>query len=71
MPRVPDDHQPQQPSLDGLRHQYPDWQIDPPAQLHVWTAELKSDGGRCVHFLAGHDLRELAERLATATAIAP
>jgi len=66
-----DDHQPHHPTLDALRRQYPEWTIDPPAQLHVWTAELIGDGGRSLHFLCGHDLDELAARLATATAIAP
>jgi len=71
MPSVPDDHQPQQPSLDALRREYPEWTIEPPGALHVWTAELLSDGGRSVHFLAGHDLAELEARLVTAAKVAP
>jgi hypothetical protein len=34
--------------------------------LEVFTAELRSDDGHSLHFLAGHDLPELAARLATA-----
>jgi hypothetical protein len=59
------------PSLADLRRRYPDWVIEGPAQLSVYTAELKSADGRALHFLAGHDLGELAARLATAQAIHP
>ncbi len=69
MPTIPgNDHSRHDATLADLRHRYPDWTIDPPAQLHVWTAELKSADGRSLHFLCGHDAAELAARLATATA---
>ncbi len=69
MPTIPDnDHAHHDVTLDGLRARYPEWTIEPPGALHVWTAELVTDGGRCLHFLAGHDAGELAARLATATA---
>ncbi len=70
MPTIPDDHQPHhdQMSLSELRQRYPQWVIDGPAGLPVYTAELRSDNGRSLHFLAGHDIDELAARLAVATA---
>jgi hypothetical protein len=34
----------------------------------VFPAELRSDDGRSLHCLAGHDIGELAARLAVATA---
>jgi hypothetical protein len=69
MPTIPDQPPTQQPSLDGLRRKYPEWTIEGPAALHVYTAELRTHGGRSLHFLAGHDVAELAARLETATAL--
>jgi hypothetical protein len=68
MSTIPDDHQPQQPSLEELRRRYPEWTIEGPAELHVYTAELRTHDGRSLHFLAGHTIDELAARLASATA---
>ncbi len=68
MPTIPDDHQQYHPQLAELRRRYPQWVIEGPAALYVFTAELRSHGGRSLHFLAGHDVAELAARLATATA---
>jgi hypothetical protein len=70
MTSVPDDQQPQQPSLGGLRRRYPDWTIGFDDSLHVYFAELRQADG-AVRFLAGHDLPELAARLEVATAVAP
>ena len=66
---VPDQPHGDHSQLAALRLRYPEWTIEPPAALHVWTAELTTEGGRSVHFLAGHDIEELADRLATATAL--
>ncbi len=69
MPTIPDDHQPHHDqALSELRQRYPQWVIEGPAALPVYTAELRTHGGRSLHFLAGHDLGELAVRLAVATA---
>jgi hypothetical protein len=57
------------PSLADLRRAYPKWTIEPPDMLSVYTAELRPAGGHALHFLAGHDLGELATRLATAEAL--
>jgi hypothetical protein len=69
MASVPDQPSPHhdQPSLAELRSRYPQWTIDGPAALGVYTAELWGDDGRSLHFLAGHNLAELAARLGTAT----
>ena len=73
MPTIPDDHQPGHgngPALAALRADYPaPWVIRYEAPLHIYSAELRSNGGRTLHFLAGHDIGELAARLATATAL--
>jgi hypothetical protein len=65
-PELP--HDAHHASLDDLRQRYPDWTIEGPAALHVYTAELRMEGGRSIHFLAGHTVDELAARLASATA---
>jgi hypothetical protein len=68
-PELPHDaHHEFRESLEALRERFPDWTIEGPAALHVWTAELTTHGGRSLHFLAGHTLDELAARLASATA---
>lgn len=69
MNSVPDQPAPQQPSLGELQRKYPAWTVEGPGALHVWTAELRTHGGRSLHFLAGHDAAELAARLEVATAI--
>ena len=70
MPSVPDDHQHDNgPALAALRAEYPAWTIAYEAHLGVYSAELKSDDGRSLHYLCGHDLAELATRLGTATAL--
>jgi len=71
MSSVPDDRRPYHAQLAGLRHRYPEWTIEGPAGLPVFTAELRSDDGRSLHYLAGHDLDELAARLAAATTATP
>lgn len=68
MNSIPDKPHDVHPSLAELRLQYPEWTIEGPAALHVYTAELTTDDGRSIHFLAGHDIAELAARLASATA---
>jgi hypothetical protein len=68
-PELPRQHHEHDGALDELQQCYPAWTIDGPAALHVYTAELRTGGGRSIHFLAGHDLDELAARLATATAL--
>ena len=71
MNSVPDQPHADHPQLAELRQRYPEWTIEGPAALHVYTAELRTDGGRSLHFLAGHDVAELAARLATATETTP
>jgi len=56
-------------ALAALRHEYPQWTIGYEAALHVFTAEWH--GGPVLRFLAGHDIDELAARLATATKVGP
>ena len=69
MPTIPDLPHRDQKSLDELRRRYPGWEIAfRPARLPIFTAELRTHGGRSIHFLAGHSLDELTARLATATA---
>jgi hypothetical protein len=71
MPTIPDDHQPDYdhgPEISALRAEYPaPWVIRYEHPLHIYSAELRSNGGRTVHYLCGLDLRELRSRLATAT----
>jgi hypothetical protein len=67
MNTIPDDQRPH-PSLAELQQLYPQWVIEGPAGLPVYTAELRTRGGRSLHFLAGHTVDELAARLASATA---
>lgn len=71
MNSVPDQSPAQQPSLGALRQQFPDWTIEPPGALHVWTAELRSADGRSLHYLCGHDIGELAARLEVAAKVTP
>jgi len=70
---VPDDHQPDYgngPALAALRLDYPaPWVIRYEAPLRIYSAELRSDDGRSLHYLCGLDISELRARLVTATAI--
>lgn len=73
MSTIPDDHSRgygNGPALAALRAEYPaPWVIRYEAPLHIYSAELRSADGRSVHYLCGHDLSELAARLATAAAL--
>ena len=73
MSTIPDDHSRDYgngPALAALRAAYPGWTIRYEAALHIYSAELKSEDGRSLHYLAGHDLAELESRLEVAKATA-
>jgi hypothetical protein len=76
MPTIPDqqrdDDHGNGPALAALRAAYPaPWVIRYEASLHVYSAELRSDDGRSLHYLCGHDVAELEARLVTATVVGP
>jgi hypothetical protein len=58
------------PEIAALRAEYPaPWVIRYEHPLHIFSAELRSNGGRTVHYLCGLDVPELRARLVTATAL--
>jgi len=58
------------PALAALRFEFPEpWVIRYEAPLRIYSAELRSNGGRTLHYLCGQDVDELRARLQTATAI--
>jgi hypothetical protein len=72
MPSVPDDDHHDYdngPALAALRAEYPTWTIRYEVALRIFSAELRSSGGRTLHYLCGHDIAELEARLVTATAV--
>jgi hypothetical protein len=72
MHSVPDDHSHDYgngPALAALRAEYPAWTIVYEAALGVYSAELRSENGSSLHYLAGHTLDELKTRLQTATTL--
>ena len=72
MSTIPDEPHGNHAQLAELRQRYPEWVIEYGASgLPILTAELRSEDGRSIHFLAGHTLDELAARLETATTVQP
>lgn len=72
MHTIPDDDHPDYGSgaaISALRAAYPAWVIRFEASLGVYSAELRSENGHSLHYLAGHTLDELETRLQTATAL--
>jgi len=72
MSTIPDDHDHDYgngPALSALRARFPAWDIKYEAPLHVYSAELRSEDGRSLHYLCGLDTPELEARLVTATAL--
>jgi len=72
MSTIPDDHSRDygnSPAVAALRAAYPQWVIMYETPLRIFSAELRSNGGRTLHYLCGQDVDELRARLVTATAL--
>jgi len=54
------------PLADLLATAAPDWKIGRNEQLHLWTAEKISNGGRSVHYLVAMSARELETKIRAA-----
>jgi len=42
------------------------WHVERVEVLGVWTAERSGDGGRSLHFVVGHDVVELTNKILAA-----
>ncbi len=54
------------PLADLLAVATPDWHVGRNEQLHLWTAEKISNGGRTVHYLVAMSARELETKIRAA-----